>query len=132
MAEQRGVKKESILEEKQDRREFLKNLGKKALPAIAFLGLGALGSKLYGSQRVNITKSNQISSCSSECASGCGGACLSGCSGQCEGCGTECSAGCGGVCLSGCSGGSEGSSKGDSDKICLSGNNITCKSQTIS
>ena len=64
-------KKGNFLEEKQERREFFKTLGKAALPAIAFLGLGSLGGKLHGSQEFNNLKSRQ----SMDCETGCSGDC---------------------------------------------------------
>lgn len=98
-------KKEGFLEEKQERREFLRNLGKAALPAIAFLGLGAFGSKLHGSNDPVGVK-NKKSNPSMDCSSGCTGECEGNCKGDCMG-------GCKGSCDGSCKGDCSGSSKNE-------------------
>jgi hypothetical protein len=115
-------RKEGFLEEKQERREFLRNLGKAALPAIAFLGLGAIGSKLHGSSEPGKGK-NRKSSTSMECSE-CVGSCEGGCKGTCEG---KCADQCGGNCEGDCSGSCKGDCSGSSKSHVLRGAKSSCK-----
>lgn len=128
MEEQQSAKKEGFLEEKQERREFLKNLGKKALPVIAFLGLGTFGGKLHGIQNMKGFKATQPKGCMGGCAVKCQGACSLECGKKCEGtCDSTCTGDCSKTCKDDC----DNTSKNDSDKTCLDGNAVTCRSETI-
>lgn len=104
-------KKENLFEEKQERREFFKTLGKTTLPAIAFFGLGTFGDSLRGSQKMNETQGDKSTGCkwlcSGSCEGGCKGSCDGGCQGSCEG---DCKGSCEGDC--------SGTCEGDSEKSC--------------
>jgi len=112
-------KKAISLEEKQDRREFLKNLGKTALPAIAFLGLGVLGGKLNGSQEMNRSGSKPrmdcVGACMDSCEGGCKGTCENTCHGSCTGCEGSCKGGCYHTCTGDCKGTCSGTCEGIGD-----------------
>ncbi len=61
---------ENKLDKKQERREFIKNAAKIAIPGIAILGMG-----------LNLSSCKKPCVCASNCTSGCEG----GCSGYCTG-----------------------------------------------
>ena len=73
--------REGILENKQDRREFFKNMAKVTLPAIAIMGLGTFGSNLYASSK---SRNRSVMDCKSSCQNTCTGECEGGCKGNVE------------------------------------------------
>jgi hypothetical protein len=55
---------ENKLEKKQERREFIKNVAKIAIPTIAVLGMG-----------LNLSSCKKPCVCGNDCSSGCSGSC---------------------------------------------------------
>lgn len=138
MNNENNKKKEGLLEEKMERRDFFKNLGKTALPAIALLGLGAFGGKLNGNQHTDNSRikssAGYETSCKDDCEGGCKGTCENTCYGSCEGCHGSCEGGCKsceGTCQGSCQ--KDGAScKDGSGKNFAENSAINCKSAKLS